>query len=299
MQRSNTWLGLVRVALLVIACSAIALLWVGHRAHAYGERMLLQLGDHMMRYAGAYHQTAPQQFTVNGASFYLSTGSVEAPLAEVLDRFHQKCRAANGQLQAQWAHAAQARHTKLDPKSTSLFDGVFRSEAPNTGVVLCAETGKEALTPQTLLVRIKAVLATGDISKLGNLRYAYVTKDHDQSVFVALWSEGPLNFRRMFPKAADAPGIDTRGVPRPPGSRRVLSTQPDGKDALVNMYSAPEGSDALMAFYWDALPKAGYTMDTQKRHFMAAHNGAHSLTISLYDDARSGHGIATVATQPD
>jgi len=292
--------GLLRVAALLTLCTGLAVFWLVHRAHAYSERILERLGDHMMRYAGAHHQTVPQQVSINGAEFFLSTGSVvQAPIKDVLDQFQAKCVDKNGRLHEQWASLAKRRKLKLGAYPSAL-DGVFRSEGPKAGVVLCAETGEGTLAPEILISRIKAVLATGDISKLGNLRYVYVTQAHADSMFVALWTEGPLNFRSMFPTQGDAPGEDPPGLPRPPGSRRMLSTRPKDSDAVFNIYSAnTQRADDLVAFYGDALPKAGYTLLTEKRRFMAAHNGKRMVTISLQDDSRSGHGLATIATQLD
>jgi hypothetical protein len=291
--------GLLRLSLLLLICSGLGVFWAAHSAHAYSERVLQRLGDHMMRYAGAHHQTVPEEIEVNGAAFFLSTGSVAAPVSEVLDQFHAKCLAKNGQLHDQWASLGQKRRANLQGHG-SLWDGVFRSDGRDNGIVACAETGDGPLPPEVLISRLKAVLATGDIAKLGNLRYVYVTRGQDQSVFVAMWSEGALNFRSMFPSQGDAPGEDPPGLPRPAGSRRVLSTRPKGVDAAVNVYSSTQQrADALVAFYGDALPKAGYTLLTKKRRFMAAHNGRRMITISLQDDSRTGHGLATVATQPD
>jgi hypothetical protein len=299
MRTRNRIAGLLRLSLLVLVCSALAVFWVGQRAHAYSERVLERLGDHMLRYVGAQHQTVPQQFDVNGATFFLSTGSVAAPMSEVLDQFHAKCVQKNGRLHEQWANLAKKRKLKLQ-LYPSTFDGVFRKESSKSGIVACAETGDGTLPPEVLISRIKDVLATGDIAKLGNLRYVYVTPDQKETVFVALWTEGPLNFRSMFPKQGDAPGEDLAGIPRPPDSRRILSTRPKGADAVFNVYrSSRQSADELVDFYRDALPKAGYTLLTKKQRFLVAENGKRALTISLQDDTRTGHGLVTIATQPN
>jgi hypothetical protein len=295
-QRIAAWL---RLSAFVISVALIGVFWIAQRAHAYGERVLQHLGDHMMRYAGANHQSVPQELTVNGASFYLSTGTVDASVNEVLDAFHAKCLQKNGQLHEQWASVAKKRHVKLG-KYSSLLDGVFRGGGDNAGMVACAEAAEGPLPPEVLAARIKDVLQTGELTKLGNLRYAYVTRGRPQTMFVALWSEGPLNFREMFPKQGDAPGSDPIGVPRPLGSQRVLSAVPKGHDTALTMYSSAQlHAQDLVSFYAQSLPKTGFKLLTKQQRFMVAHDGKQMVTISLQDDASTGHSLTTVATQPD
>jgi hypothetical protein len=290
---------LLRVAGVVSLCTLVVLCWVGQRVHARGERVLQRFGDHMMRYAGADHQTVPQELTVNGASFYLSTGIVDASVPEVIDQFHAKCIEKNGQFHQQWAAVGKKHHVVLG-KLPAIMDGVFRTSSDSVGIVACAEASDGVLSPELLISRLKQVLATGDLSKLGNLRYAYVTRAEQRSMFVAVWSEGPLNYRDMFPAQGDAPGGDPVGVPRPPGMRRVISTQPKNASAALNVYSSKQQHvKELLAFYADALPKAGFTLSTSKQRFLSAHDGKRMVTISLQNDASTGQGIATVATQLD
>jgi hypothetical protein len=284
----------------VILCAALVFGWVVQRAHARGEQLLQRFGEHMMRYAGAHHQSQPEEVVINGASFFLSTGTAATSVSEVLDQFHAKCRQKNGQLHEQW-NALGKRAAHKPSKLPALLDGVFRSETSNVGIVACAEAADGALPPEQLLSRISAVLASGDISKLGNLRYAYVDRSSErESMFVAVWSEGPLNFRQMFPREGDAPGFDPIGIPRPQGSRRVIATEPKNANTGLHMYSA-QGRNAaqLMAFYVSALPMAGFTLSTRQAHFMVAHDAKRTLTIAVQDDANTGQGLATIATQPN
>jgi hypothetical protein len=289
--------GFLRAGAVLLVCLALGLSWLGQRVHARGEQLLQRFGEHMMRYAGAHHQSQPEEVLINGASFFLSTGTAAASVSEVLDQFHAKCQQKNGQLHAQWNALTKHKPSKLP----SLLDGVFRTETSQVGVVACAEAADGPLPPELLLSRVKAVLASGDISKLGNLRYAYVDRSSEhESMFVAVWSEGPLNFRQMFPAQGDAPGFDPVGIPRAPGTRRVLATEPKTASAGLHVYSAQGRSAAqLMDFYASALPVAGFTLTTRQAHFVVAHDGKRTVTIAAQDDASTGQGLATIATQPD
>ncbi|HEY2733901.1 MAG TPA: hypothetical protein VGI70_07950 [Polyangiales bacterium] len=284
---------------LASALSAIVLCWLAARAHAYGEQALSRFGQHMLRYAGARHQTDPEEIDLNGAEFHLSTGTTDASVDALLDEFQRKCTQKNGRLAEQWATLGEKHHEKPSAHSP-LWDGVFRGGGHDSGVIACAETGDTTLAPATVIERVRAVLATGELSKLGELRYVYAARDGFRTMFVAVWSEGPLNYRAMFPRQGDAPGHDPIGVPRPDGVRRVLSSTPNHRArATLNVYEASDKpAKQLIEFYAEQLPAGGFQLLTTPRHFIAARDGSRLLTISIQDD-RHGRGIATIATQPD
>jgi hypothetical protein len=290
--------GVLRVSALVATVALVALLWTWQRAHAYGERVLTQVGEHMMRYAQAQHQNAPQELVINGSRFFLSTGNIEATVEDVLDHFHAKCNRRNGQLHDQWAEVAEARGVKVDHYN-SWFDGVFRGSQGRRGVLACLETGPARLSPDLMLTRAKLALASGDLSRMGGLRYVFVIPGRNErvSVFVALWSEGSVNLRSMFPPSGDAPGTDPEGVPRPAATRRLIATQPKDHAAGLHVYTSDTlRRDALHAFYAAELPKAGFTLQMDTPSLLVAGDGRQTLTLSLRDDPKSGKGISSLAT---
>src|SRR5262245_30034947 len=140
-ERSRSW-GLLRAAVLLGACAAMCLLWIGRRVHARGERLLIDLGEHMMQYAGADHQSEPQPLVINGAQLFVRSGSVSAPVSAVLDHFQAQCRARSGQLHEQWS-AAAARRELPPPGELGILDGVFRSDSAEAGAIACFESGSE------------------------------------------------------------------------------------------------------------------------------------------------------------
>jgi hypothetical protein len=290
--------GILRVAALVLLFVGMSLGWLFHRAHARGERFLIDLGDHMMQYAGAAHQTEPQPLTINGASFFVRTGTVSASLDEVLDHFHAQCASRNGRLGEQWADVAQRR--KLErPRAYGGLDGVFRGGNGREGVVACFETGRDAVPADELLQRARRAVETGELSALGDVRYVYAKPEASVTMFVALWSEGPLDIRRMFPSEGDAPGAEPAGVPRPMGTRRVLATNAKHGQALFNVYaSRTEKAAQLANGYRDQLERAGFQIDKRDAALLAAHDASKMLTISIRDDAVSG-GIVALAAQAE
>lgn len=291
--------GVLRASALAALIAAGALLWIGHRVHARSERFLIELGDHMMQYAGARHQTEAQPLSINGASFFLRIGSVDADVGELLDHFHAKCLDRNGRLHAQWANVAERRKIEL-PSQISGLDGVFRGEANDAGVVACFETGRDVLPPELLLARARRALQTGDLSALGDIRYVYVKRGASSSLFVALWSEGAVNFRAMFPARGDAPGRDLDGVPRPSGSTRILATEAKQGDAAFNVYrSSAKPAAELTREYSDTLRRAGFAIVRENSALLSAHDQTHMLTISVREDPRRHQTLVALASQPD
>lgn len=293
-----------RVFSLAAVICGIAGLFAVQRARAYGERMLLSLGDHMMRYAGADNQTTPVELRINGASVFVSNGAVQAPLSAVLDHFHAACTRKNGQLGAQWAEAAARTGQTVSGRGRSaLLDGVFRVQNEEQGTVACFETGVERLEPAALLARFEEFMRTGDASAMGHFRYVRAFRGERRTIFVALWSEGPLPLWQMFPADGDAPGSDPEGIDRPNGSRRLLSSQQVGRDELISLYASTRQSPQQLAdFYRSSLKARGYSLlaggGGGPADFLVAHDGKHMLTVALAADP-AGHGLATLTSRPD
>jgi hypothetical protein len=295
-------LGALRVSLLALPLMAAAMLFLQHRAHAYGEAVLERFGQHMLRYADANHQYEPSELRLNGAKFFISTGNIRnKTVKNVMDHFHVKCQGRNGRFQERWSELAEQRDVRLPRFGMGLLDGVFREGNDEAGIIACIETGQERLAPEQMMSRVKEAIHTGDMSRVGDMRYVYIRKDVRRTAFVAMWSEGPLNLKQMFPKQGDVPGNDPPGLPRPPGTRRVLSGYPLSVEASLNMYnSSSQNATQLLEFYHRELPRAGFVVDTKPHErFLAAHDRKRSITISLSDDARTGHSVASVATQAD
>ena len=287
------------IATLSLVVLAAGLLLAVQRVRAYGERQLLSLGDHMMRYAESENQTTPVELKINGASVFMSNGAVDADVFTVLDHFQAACARKNGKMGEQWTEIAAQRGRTLS-EHTAMMEGVFRVDGEGRGIVACFETGDERLEPSDFIDRVHGFLSSGDLSEVGNMRYVRVTQGKERSVFVAFWTEGPLPLWQMFPESGDAPGVDPEGIDRPQHSRRLLSSEQVGRDVLVSMYSAPKQSQSeLEAFYREQLKARGYTLgDRSGSNLLIAHDDGHMVTVALASDD-AGHGVATLTTRPD
>ena len=280
------WLAFVALTLVVV-----------HRAWARTERVLEDFGQHLMRYADANHQSEPSELLLNGASFFFSTGNADQSVTEVLDHFHTVCRKHGPKVRQMWRAsklpASLARGAEGQP-----WDGVVRLETERRGVVACLDTGGEGLSSHALLERIQRFLDTGDVSSVGDIRYAMVQRSEgERTAFVTSWTDGPVNVHEMFPKEGDAPGSDLPGLARPDGARRVLSGFHRGGEDLLALYTAPKSVDELHDFYLEMLRERGFAIhagaDTGGRGFIIAGQGNVTVSVGLFEADGQGMAIAS------
>jgi hypothetical protein len=204
---------------------------------------------------------------LNGARFVVRTETSLGSLASVLGAAHARC--AERSLLAPRPRVAEnrlsARGAALVAQALAV-DGVLDAERDGEGVVACVETneGKPPFSdPQELGRALAAAAESGDLSVLGSFRYVYARADRDgRTGQLELTSEGSLNVRQMFPKQGDAPGIDDAELPRPAGTRRVLSVVHEVRQgiraAALTGYESPQPASELRRAYATELRARGF-----------------------------------------
>lgn len=257
---------LLRVTLLAAALAVLVGLLALGRARANLGEVLVDAGSEMMRFEGATRQDVGRSMLINGARLRMSSGASEATLDEVLDFYEQACRSRAGDLDvllrrtASAATTAPASSSVLGRIANSLGLGpILRTAHGAKGVVACLDVGSESMTLSDWMSRLSRFQETGNVSDVGLLRYVYVESTGSGTHLVAFWSEGELNVRRMFPGSGDVDGVDPAGVPRPKGSRRILSGWEDGHGESVAVYSniAMPVRDSV-TWYRENLLQGGY-----------------------------------------
>lgn len=292
-----------RVLLLLGVLHAAIFFVCAQSVKADVEQMLMSLGAEMMRYGQATRQDAPRTLTLNGQALKLSVGSTKDPLADVLDHYENKCINHDGGLSKQQNRAYRKSGQRLTARQNRLLDTTLRQDAAEQGFVVCLDSGTNEISWNDWTKRLSRFLQTGNVSEVGQLRYVYAHRAKRSTTLVTLWAEGPLNVWEMFPNAGDAPGFDLPNVPRPHGSRRLLSARESGFAQSVNVYGVKALSgDQLFKFYRHALPKQGWhlTEDPQMKsrpshapHVLLAERDSRMLTIITGTD-RSGAGFVNV-----
>lgn len=212
---------------------------------------LAKLGDLT---AGAY------RVRVNGAVIHRSSAHTDQPVTTVLDRYEAHCRSNPGALGRAMQDIPSALSGHLDaPGSGPLGASAVRDEVDGRGMVVCF-VDREDAPAAPLVERLRELSETGDLSKLGRVRYVYAEPSSGGGTrVVTLWSDDALNLNEMFPVGGDAPGTDSETVPRPPDARRTLSAAVDRHPASVRIYESRAPRAAVEEAYDAALVSKGFT----------------------------------------
>ncbi len=118
----------------------------------------------------------------------------------------------------------------------------------------------EELDPESVAAAFERFQNSLDLAEFGEMRYIYAQRAAEGGTFfVAFWIEGSFKVAEMFPAEGDAPGRDVAGVPRPPNSRRLLSTWEEGKSQAVTTYvGGNHAPEELEDFYRAEMETGGW-----------------------------------------
>jgi len=233
---------------------------IGYEARAQMNEQMMSLGVDMLRYEGAEYQREPRTVFLNGQAMKLSTGLAPQDLDYVLDYYESRCMQRDGRFADQLAELVEGDAEILEAEAR-LLDPTLREEDDDEGFVACLDTlSDEELDPESVAAAFERFQNTLDLSEFGELRYIYAQKAREGGTFfVAFWIEGSFKIGEMFPAAGDAPGRDVAGVPRPPSTRRILSTWEEGKPQAVTTYvGGTRNPDQLEAFYREEMADGGW-----------------------------------------
>lgn len=249
--------GLVRVGAyfssITLVCGVISV----RHARAEYENQTLQFGRQMLDLAKAANHEVTK-ITFNGQPLHVGSSVSDESPDTILRRYEDYCKAHRGQTDDFSALAGEPAST--DAKSASPPDSA--SEAPALAKVGYVRTGegdegavtcfvKGAKTKPTTAAAIEALLTTGELGALGELRHAYASKGRDgKTLVLTVWADSTFNFNEMMPAdGQDAPGVDFPEIPRLPGSTRVMSANADGTPYGVNVYKTKDAPAKVLEFF--------------------------------------------------
>ncbi len=268
----------------------------------FGDQ-LLAVGEH-----GASMNLASDVYHVrfNGQTLHSTNTTTHLPMHDVLTYVATQCKEHARGLSDTFQHIDQSLH---DLKPTTGEEGalILHREYPTRGFVFCAAPDHSLTLPE-LMHRLEKAGRSGDFSRVGDIRYVAVEARAGVSHVVTAWTDAPFRFREMFPPEGDVPGEDFGGVPRPDGSRRMLSASVEGAPAGVNSYLAQGSPDEVLAHLetkllsqgWKtvampaAVPAVGkaYTLGSQTDLVVTAKDATEGMTNVGYVVSRS---IASVS----
>ena len=203
----------------------------------YGQvgESALSLGRDLVPFADLLYGT--HTVRINGETMYLASAVSEESKGEILDRFEAACRERSGGLFEEFERLPRAKKEELQRRAPNLWGlrfGAVRREDASEGLVMCvAQHGGGGI--HGVFDRLTAFAQTGELSELGDLRYAYVrATPTGKSHVLTTFTEGRFNLYRVLGRGGEPPGTDPPGAPRMAGTRRVLSVSSDGAPATSN-----------------------------------------------------------------
>lgn len=240
----------------------------GLSLYARASEAALALGSELGRLS-ALSGGSPQEqdlatLVINGERFHHGVVLSDQQPGVLLDRMQADCQRQPGPLAAGLAQLAEAvSQAGTGEPAAGLRRGVLRHEDGDRGMLVCflgeGSPGQGAAGLPALAQRLAQLARTGSLGALGPVRYVHVERSApDHSRVTALWSDGGLDPVAMFPSAGDAPGSDSRLIPRPPESRRLLSAAAQGAPLLLLHYASHAPRAQLERFYAAQLPALGF-----------------------------------------
>lgn len=228
----------------------------------------------------------------NGVRFHHASLSVTQSTPEILDRIEEHCEKSPNVLGRLFLEIPEHDLDKqIGEKAKKSFRHlVFREQAKDgsRGTVICL-VDEEAYGLQGVRERLKRFNETHDISVFGKLRYTYTEKLRSgKTEVVTMWADSGIDLRLMFPRVGDAAGNDSPVLPRPPGSRRMLSASAEGLPYSVRIYNTPESVEAVGRFYDSWMQSKGFVKTAVKDVQGAGYTRADGYQAFLAISARNG-----------
>ena len=139
------------------------------------------------------------EIAMNGQPFEASAAGTGRSMAEVLDYFQEQCKTNGDGLGERLSHLSTTLHDLPPAKNGHPGFMVVRKEAEDRSFVFCLGENHELSTPE-MLHRMQIFAKTGDLGRIGDLRYITVFKDQGGSMVTSVscgeFPAGKLHFER-------------------------------------------------------------------------------------------------------
>jgi hypothetical protein len=263
-------IGGARVLAYGVAVSATLGFFTVHSAAADFREQGLKLGENLTELSDLLGETT--EVRLNQQSIYMSTGESDEPVSVVLDRFQANCDSHPGAMKSLLDDVVAKKALTAQGKDPNTLT-TQRNDSPDkeAGTVLCmaGDGGKVDWKDA-----FRAFQQTGDLSNIGNLRYAYVQKTKKGVTAIrTVWTEGHFNFYAILPqdKSGDAPGSDAPNVPRPDNSRRIFTAEAANDQYAARYYETDDAPADALAAYDHKMAALGWEMITTDESAATTH----------------------------
>jgi hypothetical protein len=252
-----------RVVGFTVVVIVLILAFQVHSVRASAQEQAVTLGAELAQFHDLV--SGAHRVVINGETMYVASALSGEDVKTLLDRFQTYCDTRNGGVPADFTRMAPAKAQELrHVLGDDWLDhwGVVRDEADGVGTVMCiAQEGQAGVAG--VMAKLRATMdGDWDLHALGDFRYIYARKvGEGKTQVLTSMTDGPFHLRRIFGASEneDAPGDDPPAAPRPPGSRRLLSSSVDGLPYGVQVFSTPQSVDEVFSFYRRELPSRGWS----------------------------------------
>lgn len=294
---------MARLTVFILTAAAV-LLYIDYRvAKASVMEKLLGIGQRMAPFLDDAHGVEPpREVHMNGVRMWVAAGKTDRSPSEVR-RWYAERYAGKGTLTDVITEELK-RGQVLPPSVTGLSQAEFGDE--NIGGMAALDLGNNLNIRQLKPLVLK--LAAGKIGEVGHLRYMYFERTANGGTrYLTVWTDDQFDLTKFLPSGEDdAPGSDIQGVPRLPGSVRVLSADERGRVAQMAVYNGQGSPETAAMFYEARMRTMGWAPDPRFADY-AAEKGMHSMrymnakghevVVDLAADERRGQGLTVTLIQ--
>ena len=309
MSRAKRYLApMARLTIFIVTCAAV-LLYIDYRvARASVMERLLGIGQRMAPFMDDARGTEPpRQMHVNGVRMWVAAGKTDRPPTEVRRWYAERYAGpgtAMGVITDGLNQALKAEHIMPPP-----MDGTTQASFgdDNVGGMAAIDVGDHQTMRSLKPIILK--LAAGKIGEVGHLRYLYFEKlPNGGTRYLTVWTDDTFDLAKFLPgsQSDDAPGRDIEGVPRYPGSVRILAADERGRAAQMAVYNGQGSPETATMFYdarmatlgWHQDPQfADYARDHGMRSMRFLNDKGHEVVVDLAADERHGQGLTVTVIQ--
>jgi hypothetical protein len=195
---------------------------------------------------------------LNGEPIQITSARTTLRFEEVLDRYQDACKERADGLPVEFANLQAALQPGAPDQSLGWPGmGILRNEGEDRGFVLCFAQGGPTDYPAAF-ERLRLFGESGDLSKVGDLRYVFARATQNGSHVIAVWTKGAFEVGKMFPAEGDAPGTDVEGGYRPDGTRRVFTAFTEGVPYGIRIYEGSFPASIVLGQFDREMPAKGW-----------------------------------------
>jgi hypothetical protein len=295
------WKHVLRLACFGLVCFA-ALVYIDYRvARATVREGLLSFGRRMAPYVDDGSSTeTPRTFRFNGIDMHLAVGHTSHPPKFVRDWYLNKYAPQGKEMEA--FRDELQRKGMLGPHIPHANQ--ITTGDDNNGTIAAIDFGGP-ITKSGILDRLKQVMSEQDLGKVGQLRYVMYYKVRTGTRFVTIWTEPEVKLSKLVAMGdQDAEGSDLPGVPRYPGTKRIVSAAEVGNPQAMAVYEGPGTPENVLSFYRARMRGLGWAEDTLFHDKMSEQGNSSSARFQkqngnevVIDVSPEGRGVMVTAIQ--